>query len=100
MLLEHLSHKAFSPVILADSIFVDVESTLLIVDKRIDNFGPVSKTRLGGDTLNGIFCGAPRLINADHLDAFFPVIMDVEMLNDKIRREAIHAKFLNVIGEV
>lgn len=78
------------PVILADLVLVDVETTFFVVPKWINDPGMLSKSRLRRETLNRLLGIASGFVNADHLHTFFAAGLNVEMLNDEDRSMAAH----------
>lgn len=79
-----------SPVILADLVLVDVETTLVVVPKWINYPPVVSKSGLRRETPNCLFGVASVCVNANHLHTFFAACMNVEMLNDEDRSMTAH----------
>jgi hypothetical protein len=75
-------YKSISPVIFANSIFIDVEPAFILIVKRVDDRGEFSESRLGSKTFHSVFCCPSRFIDSDHLYALTAIFVNMHMLND------------------
>jgi hypothetical protein len=70
-------------VVLSDLILVNVKAALSFVPKRINDVRVIAESGQTGLPRHCLFGLGTVRVNADHLDAFFAVGVNVEMLYDK-----------------